>query len=338
MIIVMMPTATLKDIGNVIKTIEAEGFKAQVTKSEGITTIGIVGETRGLKEEQFLSIAGVDRVIQVSQPFKMASRAFKPADTIVNVGKIRIGEGTFTAMAGPCAVESKEQVMRAAQEVKQAGAAVLRGGAFKPRTSPYAFQGLGEEGLKILAEARSATGLAVVTEVMAPAELDVVHRYADILQIGARNMQNFRLLEACGKQEKPVLLKRGLSSTIEELLLSAEYIMHFGNPNVIVCERGIRTFEKAYRNTLDIAAVAVIKKLSHLPVIIDPSHAAGIREFVAPLAKAAVAVGADGVIIETHPEPDKALCDGAQSLKLDEFSKLMDQIRPLVRDVGKVLS
>jgi 3-deoxy-7-phosphoheptulonate synthase len=334
----MLPSATLAEIGGAIKAVEAQGFKAHTAKMEGCTAIGIVGETQQLGPEIFQALPGVDRVMPVAQPYKMAGRAFKPSDTIVRVGHIRIGEGTFTAMAGPCAVESREQVFAAAAAVKKAGASVLRGGAFKPRTSPYAFQGLGEEGLKILAEAREATGLAVITEVMSPTEVDLVNRYADILQIGARNVQNFRLLEACGKQDKPVLLKRGMMTTIEELLLSAEYIMSCGNPNVLLCERGIRTFERAYRNTLDITAVPVIKKLSHLPIVIDPSHAAGIRELVAPLARAAVAVGADGMLVETHPQPDQALCDGAQSLTLEQFAALMDQIRPLVRDMGKTLA
>jgi 3-deoxy-7-phosphoheptulonate synthase len=335
MIVVMSPGATLKEIGAVIQAVEAEGLKAQMSKQEAQSTVGILGEPADTLGPRLEKMPGVERVVSVVHSFKISSRAYRPEDTRVRVGQITIGEGTFTVMAGPCAVESAEQVMRTARHVAAAGAAVLRGGAFKPRTSPYSFQGLGEEGLKHLQAASRETGLSVVTEAMGPGEVELVVRYADILQIGARNMQNFRLLEAAGRQPKPVLLKRGLSSTVEELLLAAEYVMACGNPNVILCERGIRTFEKFTRNTLDISAVPVIKRLSHLPVIVDPSHAAGVREYVAPLARAAVAVGADGVIIEAHPEPEKALCDGKQSLTLDDFDGLMRDLRVLARDMGK---
>jgi 3-deoxy-7-phosphoheptulonate synthase len=258
---------------------------------------------------------------------------------VVKVGEhVRIGGGTFTVMAGPCAVESLEQTLECAIRVAKSGAGVLRGGAFKPRTSPYAFQGLGRQGLEILAEARKQTGLPVITEVMTVEDVPLVAEFADILQIGARNSQTFNLLDAAGRQPKPVLLKRGLSGTIEELLLSAEYILSRGNPNVILCERGIRTYEKATRNTLDISAVPVLKSLSHLPVVIDPSHATGLRHLVAPLAKAAVAVGADGVLIEVHPHPEKALCDGPQSLTPDMFDTLFHELKPIAKAVGLEMS
>jgi 3-deoxy-7-phosphoheptulonate synthase len=327
MIIVMKPGASVRDVGAVLKQIEAHGFKPPLSRGEETTVIGVIGDERKLDGANFATLPGVDRVIPILKPYKLASRDFKKKNTVVRVGDVAIGGGTFTVMAGPCAVESLEQTLDCARRVRKAGAHVLRGGAYKPRTSPYSFQGLGPKGLEILAQARKETGLPVITEVMAVED-------ADILQIGARNMQNFNLLDAVGRQEKPVLLKRGLSSTIEEWLLCAEYILSRGNPNVILCERGIRTFEKATRNTLDIGAVPVIRSLSHLPIIIDPSHATGIREFVPPLAKAALAAGADGVLIEVHPHPEKALCDGPQSLTPEMFEKLVAELRPLARVVG----
>jgi 3-deoxy-7-phosphoheptulonate synthase len=338
MIIVMKSGATLKEVSAVIRQIEAQGFKPHISKGEETTVIGVIGDERKLDQANFATMTGVDRVIPILKPYKLASRDFRKKDSVVKVGDIAIGGGSFVVMAGPCAVESEEQTMECARRVKKAGAVILRGGAFKPRSSPYAFQGLGRRGLEILAEARKETGLPVITEVMTVEDVPLVAEFADILQIGARNSQNFNLLDACGKQEKPVLLKRGISGTIEELLLSAEYILSRGNPNVILCERGIRTFEKATRNTLDISAVPVLKKLSHLPVVIDPSHATGVREYVAPLAKAAAAVGADGVLIEVHPHPEKALCDGPQSLTPEMLETLIHDLKAVTKAVGLELA
>ncbi len=334
MIVVMKTGAPMKQVSAVLKVIESHGFKPHLSKGEEATIIGVIGDERTLDAAIFSILPGVDRVIPILKPFKLASREFKAKDTVIHVDDVTIGGGTFTLMAGPCAVESAEQTLETARRVKKSGAVILRGGAFKPRTSPYSFQGLGKKGLEILAEARKETGLPVVTEVMSIEDVPVVAEYADILQVGARNMQNFNLLDCVGRQDKPVLLKRGMSSTIEELLLSAEYILSRGNPNVILCERGIRTFEKYTRNTFDISAVPVIKKLSHLPIILDPSHAAGVRDYVAPLARASVAIGADGIMIEVHPHPEKALCDGQESLTPDEFEKLVGELRPIAKAVG----
>jgi 3-deoxy-7-phosphoheptulonate synthase len=338
MIIVMKPGATPREVGAVLKQIEERGFRPHLSKGDETTVIGVIGDERALQSAVFEILPGVERVIPILKPFKLASRDFRKKDTVVRVGGVSVGGGTFTVMAGPCAVESPEQTLECARRVKKAGAAILRGGAYKPRSSPYSFQGLGPEGLEILARAREETGLPVVTEVMAVEDVGLVADRADILQIGARNMQNFNLLDAAGRQPKPVLLKRGLSSTIEELLLSAEYILSRGNPNVILCERGIRTFEKYTRNTLDLSAAPVIRKLSHLPVVIDPSHAVGVREYVPPLARAAAAVGSDGIIVEVHPHPEKALCDGQESLTPDAFDRLMAEIRPILKAVGLELS
>jgi 3-deoxy-7-phosphoheptulonate synthase len=338
MIVVMKPNATVKEVSAVIAAIEAQGFRPHVSKGEETTIIGVIGDERRFQPAAVEVLEGVERIIPVVRPFKLASRDFKPRSTTVAVGDVMVGPGTFTVMAGPCAVETREQTLEAARAVARHGAAILRGGAFKPRTSPYSFQGLGKEGLEILAEARAKTGLPVVTEVMAPQDVDLVAEYADMLQIGARNMQNFNLLDAVGRQSKPVLLKRGMSSTLEELLLSAEYVLSRGNPNVILCERGIRTFERAYRNTLDIAAVPVLKDWSHLPVVVDPSHAAGVRRYVHALACAAVAAGADGLLVEVHPHPEAALCDGQQSLRPHEFAEMMANVRRLVEATGRTLS
>ena len=278
---------------------------------------------------------GVAQVSPISKSFKLVNREFKPDPTIVHINGVSVGGDEFVVMAGPCSVENPEQIMSTARAIREAGATVLRGGAFKPRSSPYSFQGLGEEGLKLLRAAREETGLAVVTEVISPEYVPLVGRYADILQIGARNMQNYALLEAVGKQRKPVLLKRGLMSTVEELLLAAEYILSNGNSQVMPCERGIRTFERATRNTLDISAVPVIKQASHLPVIVDPSHATGHVEYVPSMARAAVAAGADGIIVEVHPSPKDALSDGAQSLTFDQFREMMDELQPLVEAMGR---
>ncbi len=337
MIIVMKAGASMKETSAVLKAIEDNGLKPHMSKGEETTVIGVIGDERKVDAAHFSTLPGVERVIPILKPFKLASRDFQSKDTVVKVNGVSIGAGHFTVMAGPCAVESLEQTVETAKRVKKAGAVILRGGAFKPRSSPYSFQGLGKKGLEILAAARKETGLAVVTEVMSVEDVPLVGEYADILQVGARNMQNFNLLDACGRQPKPVLLKRGMMSTIEELLLSAEYILSRGNRGVILCERGIRTFEKYTRNTLDISAVPVVKKLSHLPIVLDPSHAAGVRDYVSALAKASVAAGADGMIIEVHPQPEKALCDGQESLTPDEFEALMGEIRPIAKAVGRNL-
>ena len=336
MIIVMKSKADQQELDNVIKWIESVGYKAHVSKGVERTIIGAVGDERGkvaLKAAE--NMPGVEKVMPILQPYKLASRETKEGNTVIKVGDVEIGGPEFVVIAGPCAVESEEQLMESAYVVKKAGASMLRGGAFKPRTSPYSFQGLGEEGLKILAKAREKTGLPVVTEVMRASDIELIESYADVLQVGARNTQNFALLKAVGQAKKPVLLKRGMMTTLEELLMSAEYILASGNDNVILCERGIRTFETAMRNTLDISAVPVLKDKTHLPVIVDPSHAIGQWKFVLPLAKAAVAVGADGLLIEVHPDPQHALSDGPQSLKPEKFSKLMDEIESIAKIVRK---
>jgi 3-deoxy-7-phosphoheptulonate synthase len=336
MIIVMKSKADQQELDNVIKWIESVGYKAHVSKGVERTIIGAVGDERGkvaLKAAE--NMPGVEKVMPILQPYKLASRETKEGNTVIKIGDVEIGGPEFVVIAGPCAVESEEQLMESAYVVKKAGASMLRGGAFKPRTSPYSFQGLGEEGLKILAKAREKTGLPVVTEVMRASDIELIESYADVLQVGARNTQNFALLKAVGQAKKPVLLKRGMMTTLEELLMSAEYILASGNDNVILCERGIRTFETAMRNTLDISAVPVLKDKTHLPVIVDPSHAIGQWKFVLPLAKAAVAVGADGLLIEVHPDPQHALSDGPQSLKPEKFSKLMDEIESIAKIVRK---
>jgi len=337
MIIVMKKNATDGQVDRVVEWIESVGYRAHLSRGTEKTIIGAVGDARG--REQIKSVAhlpGVESVVPILKPYKLASREFQEKDTVVRVGALGIGDGSFTVMAGPCAVETEEQLMECAWVAKKAGAHILRGGAFKPRTSPYSFQGLEEAGLKLLKMVRERTGLPVVTEVVNPADVDLVEAYADILQIGARNVQNFALLKRVGQARKPVLLKRGMMTTIEELLMSAEYILSEGNADVILCERGIRTFETATRNTLDISAVVVLKQLTHLPVIVDPSHAAGHWKYVAPLARAAVAVGADGIIVEVHPEPEKAVSDGMQSLKPEKFYQLMEDIGVLERAMREV--
>jgi 3-deoxy-7-phosphoheptulonate synthase len=335
MIIVMKNDATLKESSGVIKRIQELGFEPHLSKGEKKTVIGMVGNGKKVLPEELMVLPGVESVVPILKPFKLASREFKSDPTIVDLNGINIGAKDIVVMAGPCAVESLEQTIAAAEAVVKAGAKVLRGGAYKPRTSPYSFQGLGKRGLEILKEASEKTGLKIVTEVMSPQTVELVAEYADILQIGARNIQNFSLLEAVGKISKPVLLKRGLMSTVEEFLMSAEYILSNGNPNVILCERGIRSFEKYTRNTLDISAIPMIKELSHLPIIVDPSHATGIRSLVGPVSKAAIAAGADGLIIEVHPEPEKAMSDGAQSLHPEEFDDLMLEMMHLARAVGR---
>ena len=337
MIVVMKADATMSDISSVIKSLEAMGFKPHPTRGAERTIIGIADAREGMDFSQLEGATGVEQVIPITRAYKMVSREFKPQNTIVNVNGVAVGGDKFVVMAGPCAVENREQVLTAARAVKKGGACVLRGGAFKPRTSPYSFQGLGEEGLKILLAAKRETGLPIVTEVISPELVPLVSEYADILQVGARNMQNYALLEAVGKIRKPVLLKRGMMSTIEELLMAAEYVLSNGNQQVILCERGIRTFERATRNTLDISAVPVIKRNSHLPIIVDPSHAAGHTEFVVPLALAAVAAGADGIIVEVHPCPETAWCDGVQSLSLEMFSDMMTGIHAVASAMGRPL-
>lgn len=329
MLVVLHTTATEKNIENVIMHIKSLGLRAKVIPGSMRTAIGILGNTGYVDADAILHMPGVKEVIHVTKPYKLVSREWKPENTVVHIGDVKIGGKNFVVMAGPCSVESEEQLMKTAAAVKKAGADILRGGAFKPRTTPYAFQGLGEDGLKILQKAKQKYNMPVVTEVLHVKNLDLVADYADILQIGARNMQNFELLNAVGKLKKPVLLKRGMSAKLEEFLLAAEYILNNGNPNVILCERGIRTFETATRNTLDLNTVALIKQLSHLPIITDPSHGTGRYSLVEPLSLASYAVGAHGIIIEVHPEPEKALSDGDQSLKLDTFAALMKKLNKL---------
>ncbi|MFT5784461.1 MAG: 3-deoxy-7-phosphoheptulonate synthase [Candidatus Krumholzibacteriia bacterium] len=334
MIIVMKESATVAELGHVIKTLEDRGFQPRPNHGAQRTVIGIM-EAKGDDLVGLDDLPGVDQVAPVSSKFKMVSRDFQAEPTVVQVGDLSIGAEEFVVMAGPCGVETVDQLMSTARAVKKGGGRVLRGGAYKPRTSPYSFQGLREEGLKILSQARAETGLPIITEIISPELVPLVARYTDIMQIGARNMQNYALLEAVGSERKPVLLKRGLMSTIEEMLLAAEYLMSGGNSQVMLCERGIRTFEPATRNTLDLSAVSVIKQVSHLPVIVDPSHAVGHVAYVADMCRASVAAGADGIIIETHPDPARALSDGQQSLTFDDFQKLMDSMRPIAAAMNR---
>ena len=335
MIVNMKRSATPEEIDHVIDRIKECGFQAHVVRGEERTIIGAVGSSGRRSEIEALRAApGVAEVIQISHPFKLVSRQLRQAGTVVDVGGIKIGAGDLVIMAGPCSVESREQLLETARSVKASGANMLRGGAYKPRTSPYDFQGLGVEALRFLEEASKETGLPIVTEVMSEGDVEVVAEYAHMLQVGARNMQNFSLLRKLATVPKPILLKRGPSATVKEWLLAAEYLLAGGNPNVVLCERGIKTFETATRNTLDLAAVALAKELSHLPVVADPSHGTGLRSLIVPLSKAAAAVGADGLIIEVHPCPERALSDGPQSLDLPGFEKLMKELgREPVRDV-----
>jgi 3-deoxy-7-phosphoheptulonate synthase len=338
MIIVMKGAATEEDLQRVIHTIEELGYQSHVIRGTQRSVVGAVGDERGKARLQSLeALPGVESVVPILQPFKLASREFKPTKTIVRVRDVEIGGDRLPVVAGPCSVESEDQILETAKAVKEAGASILRGGAFKPRTSPYAFQGLGEEGLRLLAAAREETGLAIVTEVLKPEDVDLVAGTADMLQVGARNMQNFALLKRVGEARKPVLLKRGISSTIQEFLMAAEYILSEGNYDVVLCERGIRTFETATRFTLDLNAVPVIRKLSHLPVVVDPSHGTGHWEYVTSMAKAAVACGADGLMIEVHVRPEIAFSDGIQSLKPTLFRELMREIAPFVQAAGRRL-
>ena len=338
MIIITRHGVTEDELDHIRERVEALGLRTHLIRGEVRTVIGLVGDRGNLTREALLSIPGVEEVHSVMKPYKLASREFSAGPTQVPLGDMAIGGDELAVIAGPCSVEGMEMLSETATRVKAAGAVALRGGAFKPRSSPYAFDGLGEEGLKILAEVRSATGLPVVTEVMDTRQVELVAAYADVLQIGARNMQNFSLLTEVGRLRRPVLLKRGMAAKIKDLLLAAEYIMKQGNMNVILCERGIRTFEDATRNTFDLAAIPVLKKETHLPVVADPSHAGGKRDLVAPLAKAAVAAGADGLIIEVHPDPEMAVSDGEQSLTFVEFDSLMEGLEPIVEAVGKTLA
>ena len=338
MIIVLKPNAPQAWVDQLLRDIKAKGLQVDISKGVRKTILGLVGNTAVIDRDQLLGYEYVDDVIRVEEPYKRASRAFHPEDTVITVGNTTIGGKKLAVIAGPCSVETPEQITEVAQDIKAAGATMLRGGAFKPRTSPYSFQGLGNKGLDMLCKAGKTVGLPVVTEIMSADKIDAfLDDNVDIIQIGARNMQNFDLLKAVGKLHKPILLKRGLCATIEEWLMSAEYIMSEGNHNVILCERGIRTFETYTRNTLDLSAVLAVKKLSHLSVIVDPSHAAGKRWMVEALAKAAIAVGADGVMVEVHNNPDKAWCDGAQSITPQMFTTLMQSLRQLAPIVGRTL-
>ncbi|MCI0783322.1 MAG: 3-deoxy-7-phosphoheptulonate synthase [Chloroflexi bacterium] len=338
MIVVMKTGATDEQVAGVRKAIKALGFKAHPILGEERSVVAVLGHVYPELVDELGVLDGVDSVVRISKPFKLASREVNPFNTVVRVGNVSIGDGNVVVMGGPCSVDTEENVIITARAVRDAGGHILRGGAFKPRSSPYAFRGHGEKGLKMLAAARDETGLPIITEVMDPRDVELVAKYADILQIGARNMQNFTLLDEVGKAAKPVMLKRGLSGTIEEWLLAAEYILSHGNRDVILCERGIRTYETATRNTFDINAIPLVKRLSHLPIIGDPSHATGAWYLVEPVGLAAIAAGADGLIVEVHPEPDHALSDGAQSLTPKNFAKLIERTRTLAQALGRDLA
>ena len=337
MIIVMKPGIPAEEELRVKSLMESKGFQIHESRGANFTIFGVVGDTAAFDMNQLRVYDCIDKVMRVQEPYKRANRMFHPEDSIVDVCGVKVGGKQITVMAGPCSVETREQIIGVAEDVKQMGAAILRGGAFKPRTSPYSFQGLQETGLDLLKEAKAVTGLPIITEIMSADKIERFVEDVDVIQVGARNMQNFELLKELGKTDKPILLKRGLSATIEEWLMSAEYIMAGGNDSVILCERGIRTFENYTRNTLDLSAIPAVKKLSHLPVVVDPSHAAGMWWMVEPLAKAAVAVGADGLIIEVHNDPEHALCDGAQSLKPERFGRLMQDLKIIAGAVGREL-
>ncbi len=340
MIVVMKNAASAEDIDKVVSAIRELGYKAQPIEGVLHTVIGVVGDDRNkaLHQESLALLSGVEKVVPILQPYKLASREIKDQTSEISVADVTVGGKEICVIAGPCSVESEEQIMTIARAVKAAGASMLRGGAFKPRTSPYSFQGLGEEGLKLMLQAKKETGLLLVTEIMDANDIEKLDRYADMLQIGARNSQNYSLLKILGKSTKPVLLKRGLSTTIEEFLMCAEYILSEGNPNVILCERGIRTFETATRNTFDLNAIPVLKQKTHLPVVADPSHGTGYWNYVTPMALAAVAAGADGLMVEVHNEPEKALSDGGQSLKPKRFDDLMKRTALVAKAVGRSLN
>jgi 3-deoxy-7-phosphoheptulonate synthase len=337
MIIVMKPDATESEIQNIIKIIEENGLKPHISRGKERVIIGAIGDESIIRNLPFDSYPGVENAVPILKPYKIVSREFKKENTVIKVDNEEIGGKKVVIIAGPCAVENREITLETARRVKEAGSVFFRGGAYKPRTSPYSFQGLGEEGLKILLEAKKETGMPIVTELMDPRDTELVCKYADIIQIGARNMQNFRLLLEVGKIDKPVILKRGLSSTINELLMSAEYIASQGNTKIILCERGIRTFETATRNTLDLSAVPLLKNLTHLPVIVDPSHGTGHWDLVIPMAIAAVACGADGIMVEVHPHPEKALSDGSQSLKPEKFKIMVEKINAVANAIGRIV-
>jgi 3-deoxy-7-phosphoheptulonate synthase len=339
MMIVMKPTATEREVQAVIDRVEGVGARTHISRGDEVTVIGAIGDREHVARLELEGSAGVDRVVPILKPYKLASTQWGHGErSVLDIAGRKIGGPHFAMIAGPCTVESREQTLETARIVSDAGASLFRGGAYKPRTSPYAFQGLGQEGLRLLAEAKAETGLPIVTEVMDARDLDQVLEVADVIQIGARNMQNYPLLAEIGRCGCPALLKRGLSSTLEELLMAAEYILKEGNPDVILCERGIRTFETAYRFTLDLTAIPVLKEMSHLPVIVDPSHAAGRRDLVMPLSMAAAAAGADGIIVEVHPRPEEAICDGAQALVADEFPEYMERVQAAAELAGKAFS
>lgn len=335
MIVVMKPGSTQDNLAAVVNKIEAAGLRTHLSKGEEVTIVGVIGDKKIIANLELQMMAGVEKTVRITEKYKLVSRDFHPEDTIIDAGGVKIGGSEIIVMAGPCAVESLEQLREAAQAVKACGAKFLRGGAYKPRTSPYDFQGLGEEGLKLLRKVADEFGLRVITEIVDKDDIDIFCNYADILQVGARNMQNFQMLKALGKCKKPVMLKRGLSATISEWLNAAEYIMTGGNEQVIFCERGVRTYETYTRNTLDLSAVAAVKELSHLPIVVDPSHGTGRWKMVAPMARAAIAVGADGLIIEVHPHPEKALCDGDQSLTPEAFKALMGSLGGIAQVMGR---
>jgi 3-deoxy-7-phosphoheptulonate synthase len=334
MIIVLKPTATREEIDHIVGMIEKVGLRTNISVGDQQTIIGVIGDKTRLTQTPLASLASVESIVHVSKPYKLASRDFHPDDTVISVRKGKIGGGNLAIIAGPCSIESEKQLMFIAEAVKKAGANFLRAGAFKPRTSPYAFQGMGTEGLELLKKAGDALDMPTITEVMDTATVELIAEYVDIFQIGTRNAQNFELLKKVGKTNLPIVLKRGMSQTIEEWLMSAEYIMSEGNKNVILCERGIRTFETATRNTLDLIAVPVVKERTHLPIIVDPSHAAGKWQYVTPMALAAIVCGADGIMVEVHHEPEKAVSDGAQSLKPHKFDILMNEIKKIVPVIG----
>lgn len=335
MIIVLKPNTKKESIDHVIERVKERGWKPMVFEGVERTVIHVIGEIHDESTSGFESIPCVEKVVRILKPFKLASNEHHPQPTAIRIGDVMIGGGTFTVIAGPDSVESEEQIIQSAEIMKKNGIKIMRASAFKPRTSPYAFQGLGIEGLKLLKKARDKTGILVETEVMDVRDVQIAAQYADILRVGARNMQNFDLLKEVGKVNKPIILKRGMAATINEFLMAAEYIMLNGNSNVILCERGIRTFETAYRNTLDLEAVVILKRETHLPVIVDPSHAAGNRDLILPLCRAIAAVGADGLIVEVHPNPEKALCDGDQSLYPEQFAQMLKEIKPICKSVGK---
>ena len=337
MVVVMKPGTAKQDIDALVAKLKKMNLDVGITNGVGCTILGLVGDTTAVDMDKISINPHVERVMRVQEPYKKANRKFHPEDTVVTVGRAKIGGGNFSVIAGPCSVESEEQICAVAEDVKRSGAALLRGGAFKPRTSPYSFQGMGTAGLELLLEAKKKTGLPIVTEIMDPRMAELFEEEVDVVQVGARNMQNFELLKEVGKMSKPILLKRGLSNTYEEWIMSAEYIMAAGNENVILCERGVRTFETYTRNTLDVSAIPAVKQMSHLPVIVDPSHAAGMYWMVEPLALAAVAAGADGLIIEVHNDPAHAKCDGQQSLTPQKFDALMHKVSAMVDLVGKTL-